>query len=67
MLPFCWIFVPKLFHHNFLAFRVGCIVEDTNCHDPLPAVILPVARVYRDAAEDTDKDKVNTFKLLKLI
>ena len=33
----------------------------------LPVVILPVARVYQDSAEGTDKDKVNTFKLMELI
>ena len=38
-----------------------------SCHDPLPVVILPVARVYQDSAEGTDKDKVNTFKLMELI
>ena len=37
------------------------------CHVPLPVVILPVARVYQDSAEGTDKDKINTFKLIKLI
>ena len=33
------------------------------CHDPLPVVNLLAALEYRDSAEDTDKGKVNNFKL----
>ena len=33
------------------------------CHDPLPVVILLAALEYQYSAEDTDKGRVNTFKL----
>ena len=39
------------------------LLQEGPCHDPLPVVILLAALEYRDLAEDTDKGKVNTFKL----